>query len=110
MKSRQNTPSLTLRGGFFGAFAIFGVYDPVLGQKITVFDDFRTFFDIFGFELVPAGASLWKVQYLTKPKIKQNLTLKSLKNQSRNAVKNSEKANQNPIHSACTVYKIRKQH
>ena len=34
------------------------VYDPLLGQKITIFDDFRPFFDIFGFELVPAGASL----------------------------------------------------
>lgn len=69
MKSRQNTPSLTLRGGFFGVFAIFGVYDPVLGQKITIFDDFRPFFDIFGFELVPAGASLCTVGLLSHANI-----------------------------------------
>jgi len=40
-------------------FAFFGVYDPVLGKKITIFDHFWPFFDIFEFELVPAGASLW---------------------------------------------------
>lgn len=49
-------------------FAFFGVYDPVLGQKITIFDDFRPFFDIFGFELVPAGASLWSRAEKTAPK------------------------------------------